>query len=314
MICFSVQIPINLNFFDTALSPFFLPLFLLLAIFEIDIISSSQATNSLGINLDLQVDYSCTPEEVQQHFQSCGTVNRVTIRTDKFGQPKGYAYVEFLQSEAVQEALHLNESELHGRQLKVQQLFPPLFWELYSFSAAELVLHWRFHLLFFLFWPMVQYIAFWYQCRLQLSGPMYLGWNSIVLADPTLSWSTNLGVQLYLLFFTLLMVMGMHLSIAIKLVDWLMTLFCPSCFICELLTLMYLGTFFVLQKDSQVQNANALQPLLLKAQFCLTQRWLCWLYAEDAITSNNILSLSFHGYVEWRLTSCTASCQKKTNI
>ncbi|KAH9658050.1 polyadenylate-binding protein 2 [Citrus sinensis] len=65
------------------------------------------------------VDYSCTPEEVQQHFQSCGTVNRVTIRTDKFGQPKGYAYVEFLQSEAVQEALHLNESELHGRQLKV---------------------------------------------------------------------------------------------------------------------------------------------------------------------------------------------------
>lgn len=119
MICFSVQIPINLNFFDTALSPFFLPLFLLLAIFEIDIISSSLATNSLGINLDLQVDYSCTPEEVQQHFQSCGTVNRVTIRTDKFGQPKGYAYVEFLQSEAVQEALHLNESELHGRQLKV---------------------------------------------------------------------------------------------------------------------------------------------------------------------------------------------------
>lgn len=65
------------------------------------------------------VDYSCTPEEVQQHFQSCGTVNRVTIRTNKFGQPKGYAYVEFLETEAVQEALLLNESELHGRQLKV---------------------------------------------------------------------------------------------------------------------------------------------------------------------------------------------------
>ncbi|XP_061365426.1 polyadenylate-binding protein 2-like isoform X2 [Gastrolobium bilobum] len=65
------------------------------------------------------VDYSCTPEEVQQHFQSCGTVNRVTIRTDKFGQPKGYAYVEFLEVDAVQEALSLNESELHGRQLKV---------------------------------------------------------------------------------------------------------------------------------------------------------------------------------------------------
>ncbi|XP_024360095.1 polyadenylate-binding protein 2 isoform X2 [Physcomitrium patens] len=65
------------------------------------------------------VDYSCTPEEVQQHFQSCGTVNRVTILTDKFGQPKGFAYVEFLEVEAVQNAILLNESELHNRQLKV---------------------------------------------------------------------------------------------------------------------------------------------------------------------------------------------------
>ncbi|PPD73121.1 hypothetical protein GOBAR_DD29950 [Gossypium barbadense] len=73
----------------------------------------------LCVRLVPEVDYSCTPEEVQQHFQSCGTVNRVTIRTDKYGQPKGYAYVEFLEAEAVQEALLLNESELHGRQLKV---------------------------------------------------------------------------------------------------------------------------------------------------------------------------------------------------
>ncbi|OIT03069.1 PREDICTED: polyadenylate-binding protein 2 [Nicotiana attenuata] len=65
------------------------------------------------------VDYACTPEEVQQHFQGCGTVNRVTILTDKFGQPKGFAYVEFVEQEAIQEALQLNESELHGRQLKV---------------------------------------------------------------------------------------------------------------------------------------------------------------------------------------------------
>lgn len=70
----------------------------------------------------LQVDYACTPEEVQQHFQSCGTVNRVTILTDKFGQPKGFAYVEFVEVEAVQNALLLNESELHGRQLKVLKL------------------------------------------------------------------------------------------------------------------------------------------------------------------------------------------------
>ncbi|KAK6923353.1 RNA recognition motif domain [Dillenia turbinata] len=81
---------------------------------------STPNSHSLSLShYDGRVDYACTPEEVQQHFQSCGTVNRVTILTDKFGQPKGFAYVEFLEMEAVQEALLLNESELHGRQLKV---------------------------------------------------------------------------------------------------------------------------------------------------------------------------------------------------
>ncbi|CAL4923875.1 unnamed protein product [Urochloa decumbens] len=65
------------------------------------------------------VDYACLPEEVQQHFQFCGTINRVTILTDSFGQPKGFAYVEFDEVEAVQNALLLNETELHGRPLKV---------------------------------------------------------------------------------------------------------------------------------------------------------------------------------------------------
>ncbi|ONK54936.1 uncharacterized protein A4U43_UnF9530 [Asparagus officinalis] len=87
--------------------------------------SSSGATQAEKEEVDSRsiyvgnVDYACTPEEVQQHFQSCGTVNRVTILTDKFGQPKGFAYVEFVEVEAVQNALLLNESELHGRQLKV---------------------------------------------------------------------------------------------------------------------------------------------------------------------------------------------------
>jgi polyadenylate-binding protein 2 len=69
----------------------------------------------------LQVDYACLPEEVQQHFQDCGTVNRVTILTDNFGHPKGFAYVEFLDVEAVQNALQLNDTELHGRRLKVKK-------------------------------------------------------------------------------------------------------------------------------------------------------------------------------------------------
>jgi polyadenylate-binding protein 2 len=36
------------------------------------------------------VDFSATPQELQQHFQSCGTMDRVTILCDKFtGHPKG---------------------------------------------------------------------------------------------------------------------------------------------------------------------------------------------------------------------------------
>ena len=38
-----------------------------------------------------------TPEQLQQHFAGCGTVNRVTILTDKWGNPKGYAYLEFAE-------------------------------------------------------------------------------------------------------------------------------------------------------------------------------------------------------------------------
>jgi polyadenylate-binding protein 2 len=37
------------------------------------------------------VDYGASPEEIQAHFQSCGSINRVTILLDKFtGQPKGF--------------------------------------------------------------------------------------------------------------------------------------------------------------------------------------------------------------------------------
>jgi polyadenylate-binding protein 2 len=36
------------------------------------------------------VDYGSTPEELQEHFNSCGTINRITILCDKYtGHPKG---------------------------------------------------------------------------------------------------------------------------------------------------------------------------------------------------------------------------------
>ncbi|GAO48549.1 RNP domain-containing protein [Saitoella complicata NRRL Y-17804] len=66
------------------------------------------------------VDYAATPEEIQAHFSSCGTINRVTILCDKYtGHPKGFAYVEFAEPSLVPQALLLNESTFHGRPLKV---------------------------------------------------------------------------------------------------------------------------------------------------------------------------------------------------
>jgi len=66
------------------------------------------------------VDYSASPEEIQAHFQACGTINRVTILCDKFtGHPKGYAYVEFADPTFIETAMSLNESLFKGRLIKI---------------------------------------------------------------------------------------------------------------------------------------------------------------------------------------------------
>lgn len=45
------------------------------------------------------VDYGASPEEIQAHFQSCGSINRVTILLDKFtGHPKGSVYLRSARS------------------------------------------------------------------------------------------------------------------------------------------------------------------------------------------------------------------------
>ena len=67
-----------------------------------------------------QVDYSTTPEELVVHFESCGTIERVTIVCDKFtGKPKGFAYLEFADDDAVTNAIKLDGSTFKDRQLKV---------------------------------------------------------------------------------------------------------------------------------------------------------------------------------------------------
>lgn len=66
------------------------------------------------------VDYHATPEELQEHFKSCGAINRITIMVDKYTCcPKGFAYMEFADEDSVKNAVLLNDSLFRGRQLKV---------------------------------------------------------------------------------------------------------------------------------------------------------------------------------------------------
>ncbi|GMR48827.1 hypothetical protein PMAYCL1PPCAC_19022, partial [Pristionchus mayeri] len=66
------------------------------------------------------VDYSCTAVELESHFHGCGSVTRVTIQCDKFTRhPKGFAYVEFSDTDGRNNAIAMNDSLLKGRQIKV---------------------------------------------------------------------------------------------------------------------------------------------------------------------------------------------------
>lgn len=66
------------------------------------------------------IDYAATPEEVHAVFKDCGTINRITILTNKAtGTPMGYGYVEFASQESVSAAIKLDQTLLRGRELKV---------------------------------------------------------------------------------------------------------------------------------------------------------------------------------------------------
>lgn len=67
------------------------------------------------------VDYQSTPEQLEEFFHGVGVIERVTILFDRFsGLPKGYAYIEFEQTESVQKAIdELHGKEFRGRELRV---------------------------------------------------------------------------------------------------------------------------------------------------------------------------------------------------
>ena len=70
--------------------------------------------------------YSATDEELREAFGNFGEVSSVSVITDKFsGRSKGFAFVEMPDNSAADAAIKaLNESEMGGRNIKVNQAKP----------------------------------------------------------------------------------------------------------------------------------------------------------------------------------------------
>lgn len=64
--------------------------------------------------------YTWTEAEMKSHFASCGDIESIRMPTwQDSGRSKGYGFITFTATEAVEEALKLDKSEIEGRWLKV---------------------------------------------------------------------------------------------------------------------------------------------------------------------------------------------------
>jgi RNA recognition motif-containing protein len=72
------------------------------------------------------LSYNATEEDLTEAFAKYGEVTLVNLISDKYtGQSKGFAFVEMAKQSEAEEAIKvLNNSELKGRNLKVNQARP----------------------------------------------------------------------------------------------------------------------------------------------------------------------------------------------
>jgi RNA recognition motif-containing protein len=70
--------------------------------------------------------YSATEQTLRETFSQCGTVDSVTMITDRdTGQSKGFGFVEMSSASEAQKAIQeLNGSTLEDRQIKVNEAKP----------------------------------------------------------------------------------------------------------------------------------------------------------------------------------------------
>ena len=70
--------------------------------------------------------YSVTNRDLEQLFSQAGTVQSAAVIMDKFsGQSKGFGFVEMANADEASKAIaQFNESELKGRNIKVNEAKP----------------------------------------------------------------------------------------------------------------------------------------------------------------------------------------------
>ncbi|KAF9578995.1 hypothetical protein BGW38_004935 [Lunasporangiospora selenospora] len=65
--------------------------------------------------------FNITKEQLQKHFESCGKISSVRVQSDKAtGKGKGFAFMEFGDSESMQKALFFNKTLIKERPINVE--------------------------------------------------------------------------------------------------------------------------------------------------------------------------------------------------
>ena len=70
--------------------------------------------------------YSATQDSLQDAFSQCGTVESVSVITDRdTGQSKGFGFVEMSSDSEAQKAIQdMNGKDIDGREIKVNEARP----------------------------------------------------------------------------------------------------------------------------------------------------------------------------------------------
>lgn len=73
-----------------------------------------------------RLSWSIDNDRLAQEFASCGEVESATVQTDReTGKSRGFGYVRFTTSEAVEKALLLNGTEIDGRAVNIDRSTAP---------------------------------------------------------------------------------------------------------------------------------------------------------------------------------------------